>query len=168
MPLTEESQVVYLLVEMRKILDHGLIRSYPLIRFYADWSVHTAKDRITPQIGFIMDNIYKEIIEKPLNKISDPAPKLLPFIDMMELRKEMGYFLGEHGLPDGLVNSNANWFSFRSNLANVLADQPILDPCNNIHRFAYKALKNNLVAIVVEYRKEDSTFGEFSVEEEAS
>ncbi len=51
MPLGEECKVLYLLVEFRKILDHKNDKSFPLLRFYSDWSVHTSKDRITPELN---------------------------------------------------------------------------------------------------------------------
>ena len=61
LPFTEEWQIVYLLVEIRKILDRGNNRKYPLLRFYADWAVHTAKDRINSEIKTIMERILDEI-----------------------------------------------------------------------------------------------------------
>lgn len=43
-----EAEVVYVLVESRKLLDRQSADGenlFPLVRFYADWSVHTSKDR---------------------------------------------------------------------------------------------------------------------------
>jgi hypothetical protein len=68
MPFTQEHHVVYLLVEIRKILDHENDRGnngrYPLLRFFSDWSVHTAKDKITPQIKATMTGILVEIKDR--------------------------------------------------------------------------------------------------------
>ena len=61
--MKEEFEVVYLLVELRKLLDREREQnhsdSYPLVRFHADWAVHTRKDKITPATKEIMTKIEK-------------------------------------------------------------------------------------------------------------
>ena len=46
-PLMEECHIVYLMVEIRKILDHERDHrkngEFSLLRFYCDWTVHTEK-----------------------------------------------------------------------------------------------------------------------------
>jgi len=60
---TEESQVVYTLVELRKLLDHYGSNAR-LLRFYADWSVHIAKDRNNKSFESIGAAIYKNAVDK--------------------------------------------------------------------------------------------------------
>ena len=63
-PLTEECHAVYLMVEIRKILDHkrttGQSEDFSLLRFYCDWTVHTEKTKITDNMKKIMDEIFKD------------------------------------------------------------------------------------------------------------
>jgi hypothetical protein len=58
MPPDEECFAVYLLVEIRKVMEHDKSASNPFLKFYADWSVHTSKDRLTPQMEQILNEIY--------------------------------------------------------------------------------------------------------------
>src|SRR3989344_7144973 len=76
-PLTEECQVVYLMVEVRKIIDHEKSgATYPLLKFYGDWTVHTEKSYITSEIKQVMEEMYKteeaDIANPPLRKSGSP------------------------------------------------------------------------------------------------
>src|SRR5205814_45622 len=64
-PFTEESQVVYLFVEVRKYLDQmeHRGRGFALLRFYCDWIVHTSKDRHVQHIAPIMEETYTRICQ---------------------------------------------------------------------------------------------------------
>ncbi len=70
-PLREECEVVYLMVELRKLLDRdreqSILNNYSLVRFHADWIVHTRKDSITHSMKKIMDNIDRSIDIYPKN-----------------------------------------------------------------------------------------------------
>src|ERR1035438_1539807 len=79
MPLDEECLVVYLLVEIRKILDHENNGKYPISRFYSDWCVHTAKDKITPQIKVIMEGIRKEFFDCEVKGNESWTPHVVPY-----------------------------------------------------------------------------------------
>jgi hypothetical protein len=79
-PIRDESDAVYLMVELRKLLDRQEEeipeRLFPLIRFYADWTVHTRKDYITPRIQEIMGKVDENLNSYPkegnLNFLSMP------------------------------------------------------------------------------------------------
>lgn len=164
MPFTEECQVVYLLVEMRKILDHEGSGKYPMLRFYADWTVHTAKDKITAQIKSRMQSIYKEILERRSKKsFVDPDPKLLPFVSMMDLRTEIDKFLQDHSLPDDLILLTKNWPSFQALLASVLADQPINNPCPGIRTFSFKPAAPGCGIAEIEYETRPAEYDIYRV-----
>ena len=55
-PLTEECHAVYLMVELRKIIDQQQLK-LSLLKFYADWTVHSSKDRITPEVRQVSENL---------------------------------------------------------------------------------------------------------------
>ena len=168
MPFNQECQVVYLLVEIRKILDHENDRGnngrYPLLRFFSDWSVHTAKDRITPQIEATMTAILVEIKDRLSNKLLvNPDPKLIGFMSMAELRREMDQFLQEHSLPSDLIMLTGNWTSFQGLLASVLADQPLNEPCPGILKFAFKPAAPGCVMAEVHYETLPGTYEIFTM-----
>ena len=166
-PFTEACHVVYLLVEIRKILDHKKTGGYPLLRFYADWCVHTEKDKITKQIKAIMENILKEIKRGMLNKSqSKPDPNLLcvySFISMCELKKEMKLFLEECGLPNDLIRLE-EWNSLQEILPSILADQPIIKPCDGIRKFAFTQADRGSIKIEIVYETTPAVYDTFILE----
>src|ERR1700722_17623333 len=96
-PFTSEAQVIYFLVETQKLLDRDSNKKYRLMKFYRDWSVHTNKDRITPEIRRIIGDIYQELLRgSPSHAISGKADA---FIGMDELGNEIALFLKEYNLP---------------------------------------------------------------------
>ena len=137
-PFTEECHVLYLLVEIRKVLDHENNRKYPILRFYCNWSVHTNKNS-TKEMETIMNDIYKDI-EK---QIANPAlvgiggkTKIIGFMYMEDLQAEMLKFLQEYQLPISLTEK-INWLEFVKLLVKILADQPINTPSANIKQFSF-------------------------------
>jgi hypothetical protein len=154
-PLMEESDVVYLLVEIRKILDRDNNRNYPLLRFYADWSVHTEKDRITREIHDIMVEIYADVYElitqypPPVSKRS----KVIGFMYMEDLQAEMEKFLQEYSLPDSLATNKDYWIQFVNLLVQILSDQPINRPCDEIENFSFLPLAEGCVGGRIDFTR---------------
>jgi hypothetical protein len=134
MRFSEECHAVYLLVEIRKLLDREQNTAYPRLRFYANWSVHTDKDT-TPQIRATMESVLRDIKAGIAANDLDAGKILRPFVFMDDLRGEFQNFLAHYGLPTNLVDEG--WPSFRDLLTRVLVDQPIKNPCVGIQRFAF-------------------------------
>src|SRR3989344_8346843 len=80
-PMEEECHAVYLLVEIRKMLDFIDMdeEKYPMIRFYCDWMVHPYKSRKLKAI--------KPIIEKIEN--AESAAEIMKFLFMEQFYTEM-------------------------------------------------------------------------------
>ena len=123
-----ECCVLYLMVELRKIIDHlDDAREYPLLKFYCDWTVHTKKDRNMDDIRVIVDRLDK-LVPKWDKLNQQEQNQVLDFIQMPELRKEMGTFLRSNGLQAGLCDEARPWKKFTKTLCKVLSDQPIVNP----------------------------------------
>jgi hypothetical protein len=94
-PIDNEVRAVYLLVELRKILDHaysGLDQpKFLLLRFYCDWIVHTEKSRNLGHIAPIVQKAYDDVkmrIEQ--GPYSTPGKEgIVEFIYMDALKGEM-------------------------------------------------------------------------------
>jgi hypothetical protein len=121
----EEKDVVYFLVEARKMIYHEKNSDvFPAIKFYADWAVHIDKDHVPQSI-------------KPL--IQGHSDNLDEFVNMEYLRQEMARFLGAHGLSQSLVEEKY-WKQFRKKLINVLSEQP-LTLKTAISKFTFRAIE---------------------------
>lgn len=148
-PMSEEFEIVYLLVELRKLLDReregGGSNPFPLVRFHADWAVHTQKDKITPGIREIMTRIEDSIDVYPKGGIVD-------FLLLPEFRAELKSLLEKYGLPDQFCNSDKGWGDFMLALTQVLADQPIINPSNNISEFRYVDMKGEGIMASIDFK----------------
>lgn len=148
-PMKEEFEVAYLLVELRKLLDREREQNksdpFPLVRFHADWAVHTRKDRITPDMKEIMAKIDNSINIYPKNGNMD-------FLLLPEFRNELIKLLEKYGLPSSFCKSDNKWIDFMIALTQVLADQPIVDPTPNIAEFRYIDLKREGIMANIDFR----------------
>jgi hypothetical protein len=134
-PMTEECHAVYLMVELRKLLDQrGPPKAHPLLRFYSDWTVHYQKDRnlagIEPMVQAMYAAAAKEIAA---GKGAAPGSKeMVEFAKMSELRGTIGAFLRDEYIGTNLVDNEASWEAFVSLLTEVLAHQPIVIDSDSI------------------------------------
>lgn len=108
MPIDTEPRVMYLLVEIRKVLEHENNHG-GLLRFYCDWVVHTKMDRNPAQ------DVY--------NKISAGNAESRQFISFEKLKCELREFLIEKNLPTELIDKH--WKSFEDKLVDILVDTPL-------------------------------------------
>lgn len=155
-PLAEECHVVYLMVEIRKILDHENDHrqrgDFSLLRFYCDWTVHTEKTRITDDMRSIMNVVYKDAkshIETPAMR--EAMSPVMQFAYMDKLKEQMASFLEQRGLNMALVGDG--WLSFVQLLVKVLENQPINDPTDDIASFSFVPAAERCVAGVIYFKK---------------
>lgn len=154
LPFTEECQVLYLLVEIRKILDRENDKGYPILRFYCNWSVHTNKDS-TQEMEFIMRDIYQDIEKQIINPAlinMGGKIKIISFMYMDDLQTEMKLFLQKYYLPI-LFTESKNWLEFVSLLVKILVDQPINNPCADIKQFAFIPAADGCVRGRIDFTK---------------
>ena len=95
LPIDTEPRAMYLLVQIRKIMDHLEDGDNPL-RFYCNWVVHIVLKRSAAQEKL-----------NTLDKMSDA--RISRFITLAELRKYLASFLKEHGLSDVLTKTEKYW-----------------------------------------------------------
>jgi hypothetical protein len=147
--VNEEDQVVYLMVELRKLLDRqgdsGVKSKYPLIRFYSDWIVHTDKKNITSAIRIILNTIESKLTPHPVN--DDVEFLLLP-----EFKSELAMLFKQCNITDVLCEDSDRWRKFVIALTKVLADQPMLDPTKHIKEFRYITRDMNHLSVTIDFK----------------
>lgn len=153
--LSEECQVVYLMVEIRKVLDHEKSGpAYPLLKFYSDWTVHTEKNHISPEIQQMMEAMYKtaksDIANPALRKAGSP---IMQFAYMEGLGQEMKSFLENHGVDPSLATEKDKWIEFVKLLVKILENQPINDPSTNIESFFFEPANIGCVIGILRFRR---------------
>jgi len=111
LPIDTEARALYLLVEIRKVLEHDAVTN-SVLRFYGDWVVHTKLDRAFSQ------KIY-EVLQKEDRNCNQ-------IISFDTLRAELKAFLSQYDLPTALVDDDIHWIAFREKLIDILVDVPIV------------------------------------------
>lgn len=153
---SKENEITYLMVETRKLLEIMKDKSYPLLRFYCDWTLHYRKDKITPDIKQIIKRI-DESIPKDTSKyavLSILNRANINFIYMKELQKELKLFLKQINLPLDLVGNKNEWISFVKALTKILANQPIMNPIDSIESFSFVPAREGATIWIIKFKDE--------------
>ena len=141
-PIADESLVVHFMVLSRKLLDRLKARGhkdYSVVRFYADWCVHTEKDRLTSTIKAAMRQIEKALTEKEEDFNWHAWNEHVNFIQFTEFRRELVSLLShESQLSTDAIDEPEMWQAFVSSLVGVLVDQPIKKPSKAIEYFCFR------------------------------
>jgi hypothetical protein len=123
-----ETDVVYLLVEVRKLLDHARNETQansPHLRFYCDWVVHISKDRIDPITLDVVKNMesgIKRQIHQPNMFLGEEAINFAYFRSMQD---ELLQLMKAEGIDAGILSSEDKWSLVVSILVKALENQPL-------------------------------------------
>jgi hypothetical protein len=154
MPPTEECHVLYLMAEIRKVLEHDdSSGTYPALRFYSNWCVHTHIDRPNKFMTCVATEIEKEIQTKiATNQSVSAGANLSHFLSMQELKKTLEKFLNDNGISTEVIQEE-NWKKFKSLLVEIVSEQPIEPPSGRIAKFVYDEFGNGFIEFQVEQPK---------------
>lgn len=154
--LDEESEVVYLMVEIRKIIDKSKTSAkYPLLKFYADWTVHSEKDKITPEVEKISEDMYAFAVSEinaPHPGMSGNQSDVLEFAYMSALGKEMVTFFTDFSIVSELPKNKDKWTTFASVLVKVLEEQPINNPSKNVESIVFEPANPRCVILKITFK----------------
>ena len=155
-PISEECHAVYIMVELRKLLDRlDGNPPYRTVRFYADWTVHTRKDRNTEVIEDTMRKMYAAILSATRG-VRGPAKEIAAvrhFVQMIPLRDEISELLARQGVSDCLTKSDHDWLAFARPLVKVLQDQPIWLSGGDIESFSFTPASDGTSMAVIDLRQ---------------
>lgn len=95
----------------------------------------------------------KEIMKR-IDESIDTYPKdgNIEFLLLPELRAELVKLLEEYCLPSDFCKKDDNWLMFMNTLTQVLADQPIINPTDNIAEFRYVDVKREGIMANIDFR----------------
>ncbi|OGZ70255.1 MAG: hypothetical protein A2904_01150 [Candidatus Staskawiczbacteria bacterium RIFCSPLOWO2_01_FULL_33_9] len=130
-PIEKEKDVVYVLAEIRKLLEGNKIKSvYPILNFYCNWALHPEIDK-TSSVRSILEKIEQGILSKKYNVWAVWA-----MIDFEEFHREMGLFLNKFDIVDQFGNRKY-WENFRTLLVDILIDCPLKPSYGDIEEFRF-------------------------------
>ncbi len=118
-----EAQVVYLLVELRKLIEQSEEQDrYLSVLFFCDWAVHVQMDRKSAlHLLQELDSAMSRATTK--GELGELIGRIL---SMDRFRDELIHALMHFGLPTDPVRTMAGWLSFLPLYLNVITDCPVL------------------------------------------
>jgi hypothetical protein len=117
-----EVQVVYVLVEIRKLIEHSERRArYKPLKFYCDWALHPTLDRKSAR-EFLRE-IDDAIERRETNE--QAAKRMGAKFSLEAFRVELIHFLIDHRLPVDPIRTAAPWITFLRRYLETISDCPI-------------------------------------------
>lgn len=116
--ITSERQVVYILVEIRKLIEKSRTEKYKSLKFYIDWLLHPEMNRVgAAELLKRFDAAHPMLMAR--KKIHE-IPDLSKLIAMDSFKNELKEFLLENGLNTRMCG--IAWPRFLKRYASVIED----------------------------------------------
>lgn len=139
LPIDTEARVMYLLVEIRKVLEHD-DKLNSILGFYGNWVVHTRLDR--------------KFAHQIFDEINDDNSQVGNHLRSFNLlRNELKDFFVYNDLATDLVDEH--WEPFRDKLLDILIDTPVM---NDKGDKSFGFHKTDDIGGIQYYIKHDSKF----------
>jgi hypothetical protein len=142
-----ECDVVYLLAEIRKVLDeHDPAHTFGALWMYCHWALHVDLDSPKATIGLLkrvdlwVCNTVAYLTPRPPWKFMDEIYLFRDFLYLETLRCELATFLKQYRLPTEITDVDEEWFRFLAAYAGVIEDGTL----------SMKSDKNNEIVAVKE------------------
>jgi hypothetical protein len=146
-PIHSERQVVYILAELRKLMELESIdrieagapvdNSYFALKFYCDWAVHVRLDQAGARRIVQRFNEYQEFMEdlaSPGRTVVDPAflQELDQSLQLTKFREQFGAYLNSHGLDVTIATDMERWVAFLTHYSRVIEDAPLISEAKGL------------------------------------
>ena len=127
--ILSQRQVVYILVELRKLLEaEGRDRDarYRALIFCCDWAVHPKLNRESAKVITLLFDQYESMYRRePVGVSQAGIPELVEFCDHSRFREQFIEACVEYGIPAHAIKSDDWWRSFLTQFSEVVRDCPI-------------------------------------------
>lgn len=127
--IVSERQIVYILVELRKLLESkGVDRDvcYRALIFCCDWAVHPKLDRESAKAITLLFDRYEAGCRQELVGVSQAGiPELVQFCDHSRFRQQFVEACEQNGIVADAVKDDRWWRSFLAHFSEVVRDCPI-------------------------------------------
>jgi len=123
-PIDTEPLVVYVMVEVRKVIEHlKESKQYPELWFFCNWTLHTKIDQEVPAILRELELIIDQILQNP--ESSSYMEPLSKAISLGRLRRALKGFASAWALPTAHFDDPLAWQQFSRLYAEVVREMPL-------------------------------------------
>jgi hypothetical protein len=125
--LSREAQVLYILAEVRKVIEHRKdkgLRDHSELKFYCNWVLHIRIDRDDKNVTTIFDGV--DILEGVSFEDYVHSAFFNRISNFQLLRSALVQFLDEHKLPTKICDREGNWNAFLFLLCGIVSEVPLM------------------------------------------
>jgi hypothetical protein len=143
--LTTEAQILYVIVQIRKSLEHGIIQltnDKPL-KFYCDWAVHTSMHKAAAQeVLKKLEPIYAFLASHPnMDGIPEEVDrKIRAYMSFDLFRSSLDEYFQQAGLTNAITASVPHWYAFLGFYFRIVEDCPLQLKQDNPNSLLKKAV----------------------------
>ena len=119
---TNEMKVVYLLVELRKLMDHARYRN-PILRTFSNWVGHTSLEKYVEGSSLILkefDDLFEDLYS------SQKVPRRREHISLLTFRQALIDCFDHFGLSAPFVHDLSKWKQFSKFYCMIVGECPIV------------------------------------------
>ncbi len=125
--IVSERQVVYILVETRKLLEQqGVLSNFPALKLCSDWAVHPKLDRGDSLVILKHFDTYEIEYQNSRVTVAEfPLEPLHDFMSHKKFRAEFTEALSSYGMKTDSLTQDNYWQSFIQHYTSVIQDCPL-------------------------------------------
>jgi hypothetical protein len=117
--ISTEAQTVYLLVEIRKLMEHNTTKRFDTLKMFCDWGLHIELSR-NRQIQKFLDEFDAAVGRTD----SGYGPKDIGYLSLGKFKEALREFVKDFGLPQNILE-DAQWSKFVRLYSEVVSDCPV-------------------------------------------
>lgn len=117
--IVTEAQTVYILVQIRKLIEHKCDNTFDTLKMFCDWALHIEFSRNKQIIELLKE--FDEAIERENNGF---GPTTQDYLSLKKFKVAMKEFLTEFNLPQNILK-NKEWSLFIHSYNRVVSDCPV-------------------------------------------
>ena len=114
-----EAQTVYLLVQIRKLMEHNSNKAYDTLKMFCDWALYIELSKNKQIIKLL-----EEFDEAIGRGDKGYGPINYDYLSLKKFKEALKNFLTDFNLPKGIL-SNGHWSTFIRLYAKVVSDCPV-------------------------------------------
>ncbi len=114
-----EAQAVYLLVQIRKLMEHNSNKSYDTLKMFCDWALHTELSKNRQIIKML-----EEFDEAMARDDKGYGPINYDYLSLKKFKEALMDFLTDFNLPKNIL-SGGQWATFIRLYTRVVSDCPV-------------------------------------------
>lgn len=117
--ITTEAQTVYLLVQIRKLMEHNCKKTFDILKMFCDWALHIKLSHNKQII-----EILKEFDEAMERNDSGYGPIKYDYLSLKKFKEAIKDFILEFNLPENILKSG-EWSTFIRLYTSIVSDCPV-------------------------------------------